>query len=123
MTGKTNSPEKLNFEVVHIGLNTPDNEEALATANAFATLFGWQVKEGKDSIYAGPWLEMMKGRGRGTHGHIAVAVDDIQAAKAYLEKKGYAFATDSVKVDADGKMIVIYLKDEIAGFAVHLLQK
>jgi 2-dehydro-3-deoxyphosphogluconate aldolase/(4S)-4-hydroxy-2-oxoglutarate aldolase len=120
---KTDGLAQFNFEVVHIGLNTPDAAEAMAAAKIFEALFGWQIKDGRDSTYAGPWLEMMKGGGRGTHGHIAMAVDDIRGARACLEEKGCVFAEDSVKYDAGGKMIVIYLKDEIAGFAVHLLQR
>ncbi len=120
---KFNPLENINFEVVHLGINTPDNETALAAAKMFGALFGWQVEPGKDSIYAGPKLELMKGGSRGTCGHIAVAVNDIHGAKAYLESKGCAFAADSAKYDPEGKLIVIYLQDEIAGFAVHLLQR
>lgn len=120
---KVNPLENMNFEVVHLGINTTGDEMALAAAKMFGALFGWPVEPGKDSIYAGPRLEFMKSGGRGTHGHIAVAVDDIHAAKAYLENKGWAFAVDSAKYDAAGKLIVIYFQDEISGFAVHLLQK
>jgi 2-dehydro-3-deoxyphosphogluconate aldolase/(4S)-4-hydroxy-2-oxoglutarate aldolase len=113
----------MGFEVVHLGINAADHEKALAAAQWFGSLFGWPAQQGKDSIYAGPKLEIMKGSGRGTYGHIAVATNDIHAAQAYLEGKGCAFAADSAKYDHQGKMIVIYLKDEIAGFAVHLLQR
>ncbi len=30
---------------------------------------------------------------------------------------------DSAKYDADGRMTVVYLKDEFSGFAVHLVEK
>jgi 2-dehydro-3-deoxyphosphogluconate aldolase/(4S)-4-hydroxy-2-oxoglutarate aldolase len=123
MEKKLSDLAKMNFEVVHLGMNAPDHEKALEAAQWFEALFGWPVRPGKDSIYAEPKLEIMAGGGRGTYGHIAVATDDIYAARAYLEGKGCAFAADSAKYDAQGNLIVIYLKDEVAGFAVHLLQR
>ena len=123
MTNNKDDFAKLGFEIAHIGINTSDADTALATAEWFQTLFGWPVRTGKDSLYVGPKLEIMKSGGRGTHGHIAVATNDIETAKAYLESRGCLFAADSAKYDDQGKLIVIYFKVEIAGFAVHLLQK
>lgn len=73
--------------------------------------------------YAGTMIELMKGKGRETCGHIGIATDDIHGAKAYLEGLGCCFDPASSKHDADGNLIVRYHKDEIAGFAVHLLQR
>ena len=123
MAEKIDILEKIGFEVVHLGINANDQKTALAVAQCFEMFFGWPVEQGTQSIYAGPKLEIMKGDGRGTHGHIAVAVNDIHEAKAYLERKGCTFRDESAKYDAEGNLIVIYLKDEIAGFAVHLLQR
>jgi 2-dehydro-3-deoxyphosphogluconate aldolase/(4S)-4-hydroxy-2-oxoglutarate aldolase len=33
------------------------------------------------------------------------------------------FNPDSVKTDAKGNLLAVYFKEEIGGFAVHLLQK
>lgn len=114
---------KNGFEVAHLGINASNPEQAAEAARKLALLFGWPVQPGKDSVFVGPRVEIMKGNGRGRHGHIGVAVDDIYAAKEILENKGWVFAGDSAKYDADGRLIVIYLQDEVAGFAVHLLQK
>ena len=65
---------------------------------------------------------MMKKPFRGTHGHIALACNDIARAKWHLERRGFAFDETSAAVKG-GKTVAIYLKDEIAGFAIHLLQK
>ena len=43
-------------------------------------------------------------------------------ARAYLESQGFEFDESSIKMKGD-KLNLIYLKDEIGGFAVHLLQK
>jgi 2-dehydro-3-deoxyphosphogluconate aldolase/(4S)-4-hydroxy-2-oxoglutarate aldolase len=111
------------FEVSHFGVNTATEGEALAEAARFSALFGLQAAIGKDSVYAGPMIELMKGKGRGACGHIGIATDDIQGAKAYLEGLGCTFDTASSKYDKDGRLIVIYLHEQIAGFAVHLLQR
>ena len=42
--------------------------------------------------------------------------------RAYLERQGFEFDPASANVK-DGQLKAIYLKDEIAGFAVHLVQK
>ena len=41
----------------------------------------------------------------------------------YLEKRGFAFDESSFKYNDKGELTVAYLKDEIAGFAVHFNQK
>lgn len=107
----------LGFELVHIGINAKDSGEAVSAAKMFAVLFGWPVKDGNSSAFAGPYIEMMKGEGRGKHGHIAVGVNSISRARAYLEGMGVKFAEAAPGAKA------IYMEDEIAGFAVHLLQR
>jgi 2-dehydro-3-deoxyphosphogluconate aldolase/(4S)-4-hydroxy-2-oxoglutarate aldolase len=57
------------------------------------------------------------------NGHIAIGTNSILRAQAFLERKGFSFNAESKKLDAEGKMAAIYLKDEIAGFAVHLVQQ
>ena len=65
----------------------------------------------------------MKVPGRGRNGHIALATSDLPAARQYLEKKGFAFDDASIKRMEDGRILVIYAKQEIGGFAIHLMQK
>lgn len=117
MTGKD-----LNFQIKHIGVNCSDDESALGFANFFEQNFMIEKVVGKDSIYAGPIVEVMKGNGRGDSGHIAVGTDDIYKAQEFLESKGFEFDNESIKYDENGSMIVIYMKQEISGFAIHLLQ-
>lgn len=112
----------LNFQVVHIGINGKDEQSAMQRADFFEQYFNIQKHIGKDSIYSGNILEFMKSQGLGVHGHIAVATDNIYKAKEYLESLGLEFNNDSVKYDEDGAMLVIYLKQEVAGFAIHLQQ-
>lgn len=51
---------------------------------------------------------------------MAFYTPDLKAAMAYLEECGYELDASSAKYEEDGTMRLIYLKDEINGFAVHL---
>ncbi len=108
----------------HFGVNLKDSAETVEIAEIFTKLFNLEISDGKDSTYAGPLIELMKhGMGRGQHGHIAVSTSDIEKAVSSLKEKGIEFDTESCKYDSTGRLIVIYMKQEIAGFAIHLLQK
>lgn len=113
----------LGFTVVHVGINAADDAEAVKAAKLFETMFGFAQKPGTSSIFAGDGIEIMRSPYLGKNGHIAVAVNSVPKGQAYLERLGFTFIEDSAKKDASGKLIAIYLKDEIAGFAVHLVQK
>ncbi|MDR2134972.1 MAG: bifunctional 4-hydroxy-2-oxoglutarate aldolase/2-dehydro-3-deoxy-phosphogluconate aldolase [Treponema sp.] len=113
----------LGFTVPHIGINAGSGEAAVKAAELFGSLFGFPVKDGNSSVYAGDKIEIMKlPAAPGRHGHIAIGTNSIWRAAAFLERKGIAFDPDSVKKDSKGSMIVIYCKEEILGFAVHLVQ-
>ena len=106
----------------HIGVNSGSPEQAMKDAEMFAKLMGWPIKDGNSSTFVGNGFEMMKKPFRGTHGHIAIACNNIHRAKWHLERRGFEFDETSA-VEKNGKLIAIYMKDEIAGFALHLLQK
>ena len=89
----------------------------------FATLLGQDVKVGNSSMFVGSLIEMMKNPGRGTHGHICIQTNYLDRAIYHLEKRGFAFDESSFKYNDKGELTVAYLKDEIAGFAVHFNQK
>ena len=112
----------LGFELRHIGINSGSPEQARKDAEQLAWLLGWPVKPGETNFFAGDAFECMKEQGRGKHGHIAVATNDIRRAWWHLEQRGFVFDESSIK-EANGKMTVIYLKDDICGFAIHLQQK
>ena len=112
----------LGLELKHIGVNSGSPEQAMKDATMFCKLLGWEIKDGNSSTFVGDGVELMKKPFRGAHGHIAIATNSIKRAQWHLERRGFAFDTASATVK-DGKLKAIYLKDEIAGFAVHLLQK
>ena len=113
----------LGFEFAHMGLNTENEEEALKAAKTFEALFGLDYVVGNSSVFAGARrMEIMKKPGRGKYGHIAIATNTLPRAIAHLKARGVEFDESSL-VEKNGKKIAIYLKEEIAGFAVHLVQK
>lgn len=111
------------YSLAHIGINAANEDEARKTADMFCTLFGFPVKVGNSSIFAGGVVEVMKEPYLGRNGHIAIGTPDVAAAKAELEARGFTFREDSAKFKADGKLNAIYLTDEIGGFAIHLVGK
>jgi 2-dehydro-3-deoxyphosphogluconate aldolase/(4S)-4-hydroxy-2-oxoglutarate aldolase len=113
----------LGFSLAHVGINAANEAEAFKAAGLFEALFGFVVKPGGSSIFAGGGIEIMKSPYLGTRGHIAVATNTVTRARAFLERTGFSFIPESAKTDANGALTAIYLKDEITGFAVHLVQK
>ncbi|GMO27124.1 MAG: bifunctional 4-hydroxy-2-oxoglutarate aldolase/2-dehydro-3-deoxy-phosphogluconate aldolase [Spirochaetaceae bacterium] len=111
------------FNLAHVGINTANEAEAKNAAKQFELLFGFASKDGASSVFAAAYIEFMKQPYLGKNGHIAIGTNSILRAQAFLERKGFSFNAESKKLDAEGKMAAIYLKDEIAGFAVHLVQQ
>lgn len=113
----------LGLELGHIGINSENETEALATANLIGQLLGKKVAVGNSSIFVGAKeFEVMKKPGRGTHGHIAVKCNNIDRAIYHLGRRGVAFDMDSLVVK-NGKNIALYLSQEVGGFGIHLVQK
>lgn len=114
----------LGFELAHIGINAENEEEAVKAAKRFAFIFGMPVKDGNSSLFAGTALEVMKTPYLGRNGHIAVRTNYIERAVNYLSSVlSVEFDQESEKRDAKGALKAVYLKEEIGGFAVHLVQK
>lgn len=112
----------LGLSLMHIGINSGSAAQAEKDAKAICALLGWEVKDGASSLFVGGGFELMKKPFRGTHGHIAIGANDIRRAKWHMERRGFVFDEESASMK-DGKLKAIYFKDEIAGFAFHLLQK
>lgn len=113
----------LGFEMVHVGINCKNPEEAESVADEFNSAFGFAKKVGNSSVFSSTYMEMMKQPFKGTHGHIAVATNSVKRALYQLKKRGFEADESSIKYNADGVMNVAYLKKEFGGFAVHLVLK
>ncbi len=113
----------LDFSVAHIGINCDNENEAKDVSGKFEKMFGWEQKVGNSSVFAGPFVECMKTPFKGAKGHIAVSTNSVTRAVYQLKAKGVEVDMSTAKYDADGRMTVVYLKDEFDGFAVHLVEK
>ena len=113
----------LGLELTHIGINCENEEEATGIAELLSTFLHMPYNVGNSSIFSGKKeFELMKKPGRGRNGHIAIATSDIDRAVNYLEKRGVEFLEDSLVVK-NNKKTAIYFKNEIGGFAFHLMKK
>ncbi len=113
----------LSFQLAHIGIHQSSSQEAQAVGEKLCDLFGFSLKVGSSSFFAGEGIEIMKSRYLGAKGHIAIGTNNINEAICLLERKGVSFLKDTAKYDADNRLKAIYIAGEIGGFAVHLLQQ
>jgi 2-dehydro-3-deoxyphosphogluconate aldolase/(4S)-4-hydroxy-2-oxoglutarate aldolase len=113
----------LGFSLAHIGVNCEDEAEAMADAERFDLLFGFTKKDGNSSVFAGSVAEFMKTPYLGAKGHIAIGTTNVERAVFHLTLRGVQFDMDTAKYDTAGRLKAVYMKDEISGFAVHLVQK
>lgn len=112
----------LGFEVAHVGINCESAEDSMAVCQQFQQAFAFETKAGNSSNFSTPAIEVMKSMYLGKNGHLAIRTNSIPVAISELEKQGYSVDLDTAKFKG-GRMIAVYLKQAIGGFAIHLLQK
>ncbi|MCL2010390.1 MAG: bifunctional 4-hydroxy-2-oxoglutarate aldolase/2-dehydro-3-deoxy-phosphogluconate aldolase [Synergistaceae bacterium] len=113
----------MGFELRHLGINSPDEGAALADARKMEELFGFTVKQGNSSHFAGAGFEFMKTPYLGKNGHIGIAAVNVERGAAYFAARGINTLPDTEKRDAQGSLLAAYLDLEIGGFALHLIKK
>ncbi|MBR2865741.1 MAG: bifunctional 4-hydroxy-2-oxoglutarate aldolase/2-dehydro-3-deoxy-phosphogluconate aldolase [Elusimicrobiaceae bacterium] len=113
----------LGFELRHVGINCADEKESCGVADQFENLFGFTKEDRGGAYFAGEFIEVMKKPFYGEKGHIAIATHYPERAAYHLEKAGVEINWDSAGYQPDGSLRVVYLKNEVGGFAVHILQK
>lgn len=109
-----------NFGLLHIGINHDTPEKAVASAGELNRLFGFSLRERPNSMFAGLGFEMMKTPDLGDKGHVALGVNDIPRALAYLRRKGVSPLPGTERRNDDGTMRRVYIDLQISGFAFHL---
>ena len=71
----------LGLKLMHVGINTENEEEAMKMANLIGSLLNMKVAPGNSSIFVGnKEFEIMKKPGRGTNGHIAIGCNNVDRA-------------------------------------------
>lgn len=113
----------LGFKLKHIGINTGSKEAADSVATTFEKMFGFVKDEKEKSIFAGSEIEAMKIPFYGEKGHIAIQTNYIDRAIYHLSKRGFEVDMNTAMYNKDGKLNVVYFKEEIGSFAIHLVQK
>lgn len=109
----------LGYEAARVEIRTADAQSA---SDVLRSVFGLAA-EGSAGVFSAPdAIPVTESRYTGSRGHIAVRTNRIAIAIADLEKKGFPVDTATAQY-RDGRMSTVYLKDEIDGFAIHLLQK
>ena len=111
----------LDFKLVHIGINCESEAEADGAAATMKRLFSFATDKRDISSFAGSGFEFMNAKGRGTMGHIAVKTSNVERAVYHLTRRGVRFDETTARRDKNGNLTFIYLADEIAGFAYHLV--
>ncbi|QOV18524.1 2-dehydro-3-deoxyphosphogluconate aldolase [Blautia liquoris] len=114
---------KNKFELLHVGINTENEQEAEKLANLLSTMFNLEPRMGHKSDFAGPYFECMKAPYLGTNGHIALGTADLTSAVEELKEKGFSFNMDTAAYNDDEKLKNIYLAGEFGGFAIHIMQR
>ena len=97
-------------------------EEASVTAKAFCALLGFDYKPGNSSIFAGSVVECCKKPFPGEHGHLAIGTNNVDRAMYHLGLQGIEFDLSTQKTDAKGT-VAVYFKQQIGGFAIHLVRQ
>jgi len=111
----------LGFALKHVGINGTSETEAESNAKLMAALTQMPTKAGSSSFFVGTSFEFTKKKFPGERGHLALGTNFPQRARAYLERRGYGFRPETAS-EKDGKLVSVYLEEEIGGFAIHLLQ-
>ena len=107
----------LGFSLAHVGINCENPVEAQRAAKTLCAFFGFEYKPGNSSIFAGDAVECMKAPYLGQNGHIAIGTGNLNRAVYHLARQGVEFDESTRKPKA------IYLKQEVGGFAIHLVER
>lgn len=110
------------FEMIHMGINTA-SPEAAAEASSKFEVFGMEAKVGNSSTFMNSTIEVMHKQFRGKNGHIGYRCWNVERALSYLAGKGFTPAEETITRDEKGRIKVVYLNEEVGGFALHLVRK
>ncbi len=114
----------LNLAVGHIGINNENEEEAKKTAQMLSMLMGKAVeRESAKGMFVGSEFEIMKSKGPGKCGHIAILTNSVERAIYHLSNRGVKFNEETATYNDDGTRKFIYLAEEFGGFGIHLIER
>ena len=111
----------LGFSLLHMGLN-PADVDSLENARLLSSMLGMPLREGGASAFVGKSFEIMKSKGRGDHGHIAIETLSVERAIEWLSGFGIKPIEETVKRQG-GFISAAYIDRVFMGFAIHLNRK
>lgn len=117
---KTKNPT---YRFAHMGVNNRNTDDAFETVRVMQRAFDFQMFDIGNSIMVEGSFEIIKSMGRGSNGHIAIETEDVFLAIKDLTQKGFTPDMETIQYQSDGQIMSVYLKEEIGGFAFHLLKK
>ena len=113
----------LGFRLKHVGVNCASPEDARSCTDILTSAFSFAAEEKPASTFVGSGIELMNAPGRGRNGHIAIETNNVERAVYHLTRRGVRFDSGSEIRDKSGALKLVYLAEEIGGFAYHLCEK
>lgn len=110
----------LNLQLGHIGLYNESAEEANRTACLFSKIFNTDFDDRGGAIFTGKMFEILKSHGKGKNGHVQILTSSIERSEKYFMNLGLHFDENSKEYDKNGKLTLVYFKEEVSGMALHL---
>lgn len=111
----------LGLKLAHVGINA-DAQQYQSLADEFSKLLLCDTQLHSSSCFAGDSVEVMR-QGKGMHGHLGYAVNDVARAVRYYESIGYHFLMEEAIYDVQGTLKAVYFEKELGGWHVHLMKK
>lgn len=112
----------LGYELIHIGIDNHNAEEARDNALKLCELFNFPYYEKPKSHFASKGFEFLNAKGPGEKGHIAIYTPFIEQALYQLDKKGIKPLIETITRNKKShKINFVYLDLELSGFAFHLI--
>ena len=101
---------KNSFSLRHIGINTPDAQEAEQLANLLSAMFNLEPKMGNKSVFAGSLVECMKSPYLGKNGHIALETPDLESAVEHMTGVSRRFEPNPTYTDLYDRKYRLYCR-------------
>lgn len=110
------------FELAHVGINHASREESQKTVKLLCALLGVAPVEHSKCTFAGTVFECNDFEGPGEKGHVGFRTRSIRRAMAWVKDQGFTVDEQYNKYDAKGNVSCFYVKEQIAGFAIHFVK-
>lgn len=115
--------ELFHMHVKHVGINTKSEDEAWEVAETLARLMGLMPRETEKAVFSGDLTgKYESGEPREPTAILAFGVNDCEAAIRYFVNRGMTLREETKRFDEQGRCIFAYFKEEVGGFAIHLVQ-